>query len=196
LPVIVVAGPSEVQTAVDALKAGVVDFLEKPIGRDVLLASIERALVRGREAKQFNLERDAATDRLLKLTPRQRQVMDLIVAGHPSKNIAADIGVSQRTVEGHRAEVMRRMGARSMPALVRLAVAAAVGTPAPLSFDFGQAEGQLAPSSAHADRTCAQTPRSTPPVSETVDRGFQLFSMKMSATRRPGVGGKLRSPAA
>jgi FixJ family two-component response regulator len=144
LPVIVVAGPSEVQTAVDALKAGVVDFLEKPICCDVLLASVERALIRGRESEQFNLDHEAAADRLLELTPRQRQVMDLILAGHPSKNIAVDIGVSQRTVESHRAEVMRKTGARSMPALARLALAA-IGTRAPLSFDFGPTEGRHTP---------------------------------------------------
>jgi len=137
LPVIVVAGLSEVQTEVDALKAGVVDFLEKPIGYEVLVAGIERALVRWRELEQFNLNHEAAADRLLKLTPRQRQVMDPILGRHPSKNIAADIGVSQRTVESHRAEVMRKTGARSMPALARLAGAAASGTQAPLSFDFG-----------------------------------------------------------
>ena len=145
LPVIVVAGPSEVQTAVDALKAGVVDFLEKPIWCDVLLASVERALIRGRELEQFNFDHEAAADRLLELTPRQRQVMDLILAGHPSKNIAVDIGVSQRTVESHRAEVMRKTGARSMPALARLAAAAAIGTRAPLSFDFGPTKGRLTP---------------------------------------------------
>ena len=146
LPVIVVAEPGEVQTAVSALKAGVVDFLEKPICSGVLLASVERALVRGRASQQFNLDHDGAADRLRKLTPRQREVMDLILAGHPSKNIAADIGVSQRTVESHRAEVMRKMGARSMPALARLAGAAANGTPGPLSFDFGLADGRTAPS--------------------------------------------------
>ena len=143
LPVIVVAGPGEIRTAVDALKAGVVDFLEKPIECDGLLASIERALVRGRESKQSNLNQDAAVDRLLKLTPRQRQVMDLVLAGHPNKNIAADIGVSQRTVESHRAQVMRRTGAKSMPALARLATAATSGTVARLSFDFGLTDSQL-----------------------------------------------------
>ena len=145
LPVIVVAGHSDVQTAVDALKAGVVDFLEKPICCDVLLASVERALVRGRESQQLNFDHEDAANRLHGLTPRQRQVMDRILAGHPSKNIAADIGVSQRTVESHRAEVMRKMGVRSMPALVRLATAAAIGAAAPLSFHFAPACDQAEP---------------------------------------------------
>jgi two-component system CheB/CheR fusion protein len=143
LPVIVVAVPGAVQAAVDALKAGVVDFLEKPIDYEVLLASIERALARGRESEQLNLNHDTAADRLLALTPRQRQVMDLVLAGHPNKNIAADIGVSQRTVESHRAQVMRRTGAKSMPALARLATAAAVGSGARLSFDFARTDGKL-----------------------------------------------------
>jgi len=142
LPVIVVAGPSEVPTAVRALKAGAVDFLEKPNSCDVLMTSVERALVRGLESEHLNLDHEAAASRLHDLTPRQRQVMDLILAGHPNKNIAADIGVSQRTVESHRAEVMRKTGARSMPALARLAAAAVGGSTAPLSFDFGPTVGQ------------------------------------------------------
>ena len=139
LPVIVVAGPGEVRTAVDALKAGVVDFLEKPICRKTLLDSVEHALVRGRESRRLTVNHDAAANRLLHLTPRQRQVMDMILAGHPSKNIAADIGISQRTVESHRAEVMRKTGVRSMPALARFAAVAASGAAAPLSFHFESA---------------------------------------------------------
>jgi FixJ family two-component response regulator len=145
LPVIVVADRSEVQTAVAALKAGVVDFLEKPIRYETLFISVERALLLGRESQRINIDHDAAADRLGQLTQRQRQVMDLILAGHPSKNIAADIGISQRTVESHRAEVMRRTGTKSMPALARLAAAAAVSTPTPLAFDLGPAPGRLNP---------------------------------------------------
>jgi two-component system CheB/CheR fusion protein len=87
----------------------------------------------------LNTEHEAAANRLLALTPRQRQVMDLILAGHPSKNIAVDIGISQRTVESHRAAVMKKAGVRSMPALARLAAAAAIAADAPLSFHFGPA---------------------------------------------------------
>jgi FixJ family two-component response regulator len=140
VPVIIVAGPSEVPTAVRALKAGAVDFLEKPIRCTVLLASLERALVMGREAERSNADHVAAANRLLDLTPRQRQVMEMILAGHPSKNIAADIGVSQRTVESHRAEVMRRTGAKSMPALARLAAAAIAVSATPLSFHFERSD--------------------------------------------------------
>ena len=144
LPVIVVAGPCDVHTAVEALKAGVVDFLEKPIGCDDLLSSVERALVRAREQDRLKLDHDAAAKRLLALTPRQRQVMDLILAGHPSKNIATDIGVSQRTVESHRAEVMRKTGAKSMPALAQLAAKATFEASTPLRFDFGPPGGHAA----------------------------------------------------
>ncbi len=69
--------------------------------------------------------RETAASRLSGLTPRQRQIMDLVLDGHPSKNIAADLGISQRTVENHRAEIMRKTGAKSLPALARLALAAA-----------------------------------------------------------------------
>ena len=67
-------------------------------------------------------------DALAGLTPRQRQIMDLVLAGHPSKNIAADLGISQRTVENHRAAVMKKTGSNSLPALIRLALAADPGT--------------------------------------------------------------------
>jgi len=69
--------------------------------------------------------RETAANHIAALTPRQRQIMDLVLAGHPSKNIAADLGISQRTVETHRASIMKKTGAKSLPALARLAVAAA-----------------------------------------------------------------------
>ncbi|WP_375459267.1 response regulator [uncultured Enterovirga sp.] len=124
LPAIMITGSSDVRMAVQAMKAGATDFIEKPIGRNDLLASIERALEQSRDrAKVFAL-RENATKLVARLTPRQREIMHLVLAGHPSKNIAADLGISQRTVENHRAAIMKKTGSRSLPELARLALAA------------------------------------------------------------------------
>ena len=125
LPSIMITGRSDVITAVQAMKAGASDFIEKPVARDELLASIRRALEQPRDSVRQSAYRKAAASRIAKLTTRQRQIMDLILEGHPNKNIAADLGLSQRSVENHRAAVMRKTGAKSLPALARLALAAA-----------------------------------------------------------------------
>ena len=124
LPTVMITGNSDVHIAVQAMKAGASDFIEKPIGHGELLASVERALEQSRDANKLSAWRQEATSHIASLTPRQRQIMDLVLAGQPSKNIAADLGISQRTVENHRAEIMKRTGSRSLPALARLAVAA------------------------------------------------------------------------
>ena len=120
-----ITGNSDVPMAVQAMKAGASDFIEKPVGRDELLASVERALEQSQDTTKLSAWRRDASERLGKLTPRQRQIMDMVLAGHPSKNIAADLSLSQRTVENHRASIMKKMGAKSLPALARLALAAA-----------------------------------------------------------------------
>jgi len=123
LPTVVVSGRSDIPQAVQSMKAGASDFIEKPIDPDALLLSVEVALA---QAKQINAacgRKEAAADHLAHLTPRQSQIMTLVLAGHPSKNIAADLGISQRTVENHRASIMHKTGAASLPALARLAVA-------------------------------------------------------------------------
>ena len=125
LPTIVITGSGDVPMAVEAMKAGAVDFIEKPIGHVELLASIERALDKNVNATALSLPRDTALACVASLTGRQRQIMDLVLAGHPSKNIAADLGISQRTVDNHRAAIMRKTGSKSLPALIRLAIAAA-----------------------------------------------------------------------
>jgi two-component system CheB/CheR fusion protein len=95
-------GDSDVSMAVEAMKAGATDFLEKPIGREELIASLQRALELSRDSNKSLEWRETAAAHLAGLTPRQHQVMELVLAGHPSKNIAADLGISQRTVENHR----------------------------------------------------------------------------------------------
>jgi len=125
VPAIMISGQNDVPIAVEAMKAGASDVLQKPIRGVELLEGVRRALELSREsAKRLQWHKQAA-DHLVGLTRRQHQIMAMVLAGHPSKNIAADLGISQRTVENHRASIMRKSGMRSLPALARLAVAAA-----------------------------------------------------------------------
>jgi two-component system CheB/CheR fusion protein len=124
LPAIMITGQGDVPMAVEAMKVGAADFIEKPIRRNELFASIARALEHTRDLTKASVSREAAATRLAGLTARQRQIMELVLAGHPSKNIAADLGISQRTVENHRAAVMKKTGSHSLSALIRLALAA------------------------------------------------------------------------
>src|SRR6185312_3390934 len=125
LPAIMITGNGDVPMAVQAMKAGALDFIEKPFNQSDLRASVERALEQSRDSGKLLAWREAAANHIAALTPRQRQIMDLVLSGHPSKNIAADLGISQRTVETHRASIMKKTGAKSLPSLARLAVAAA-----------------------------------------------------------------------
>lgn len=122
---VMITGGSDIRMAVEAMKAGALDFIEKPIGRDMLLSIVARALGVARDTERRVARQQAAVEHVAGLTERQRQIMELVLAGHPSKNIAADLGISQRTVENHRAAIMKKTGARSLPELARLAVAAA-----------------------------------------------------------------------
>jgi two-component system CheB/CheR fusion protein len=125
LPVVMVTGKGDVSIAVQAMKSGALDFIEKPVSAAQLHAAIARALQVARDTGKLRVMRDNAAEHIAGLTPRQREVMDLVLAGHPSKNIAADLRISQRTVENHRAAIMKRTETRSLPELARLAVAAA-----------------------------------------------------------------------
>jgi two-component system CheB/CheR fusion protein len=124
LPAIMITGNGDVHMAVRAMRAGAVDFIEKPVGNAELLASIDHALEQTRDSAKRAAWREAAAARLAGLTARQRQILELVLVGHPSKNIAADLGISQRTVENHRNAIMHKTGSKSLPALVRLALAA------------------------------------------------------------------------
>jgi two-component system CheB/CheR fusion protein len=129
LPAIMITGNGDVPMAVQAMKAGALDFIEKPFNHSDLRASVERALEQSRDSGKLLVWREAAAKHIAALTPRQRQIMDLVLSGHPSKNIAADLAISQRTVETHRASIMKKTGAKSLPALARLALAAASNEP-------------------------------------------------------------------
>jgi two-component system CheB/CheR fusion protein len=130
LPSIMITGESDVAMAVQAMKAGAMDLLEKPVVGTDLLDGVEHALELSRDSAKLAARRQNAADQLTTLTVRQRQIMTMILAGEPSKNIAADLGISQRTVENHRASIMHKTGSRSLPALARLAVTAVWQEPA------------------------------------------------------------------
>jgi two-component system CheB/CheR fusion protein len=124
LPSIMITGRSDVPTAVQAMQAGALNFIEKPVSRTELIASVGQALEQARDTFHTDEQREDAIKHVASLTPRQHEIMTLVLAGHPSKNIAADLGISQRTAENHRACIMKKMGAKSLPALARRAMAA------------------------------------------------------------------------
>ncbi len=129
LPVIVITGHGDVPLAVQAMKAGAVDFIEKPFSDDVILASIETAVARERRGAGPSAIVGEFGNRLARLTPREREVFHQLIVGHPNKVIAYNLGISARTVEIHRARVMEKMEVRSLPELVRLAIEAGVEMP-------------------------------------------------------------------
>ncbi len=121
LPIIFITGHGDVPMAVDAMKSGALDFIQKPFRDQDLLDRINQALQADSERRQSCEERSVVRARLAALTPREREVMDRVVKGQANKVIALDLGVSQRTVEIHRARVMQKMHARSLAELVTLA---------------------------------------------------------------------------
>src|SRR5215470_19199230 len=126
LPVIVITGHGDVPLAVEAMKFGAVDFLEKPFNDDVLLASVRSALDRSEKDARLGVEHAELNDRIATLSNREREVLEGLVAGHPNKIIAYDLGISPRTVEIYRANVMTKMKAPSLSELVRMALIAGV----------------------------------------------------------------------
>ncbi|MDE2181593.1 MAG: response regulator [Alphaproteobacteria bacterium] len=119
LQVIVMTGHGDIPIAVEAMKTGAVDFLEKPFEDTVLLKSVEGAIARASSAMSHTKQAEEAGSRLSSLTERERQVLDMIVAGKANKVIAYELAISPRTVEIHRARVMEKMGAVNLADLVR-----------------------------------------------------------------------------
>lgn len=120
LPVVVMTGHGDVPLAVEAMKAGAVDFIEKPFNDEALLSAIRVALERHGSDARRGTEIAAIKGKLASLSPREREVLDGLLAGLPNKTIAYDLKISARTVEVHRANLMTRMGARSVADLVRM----------------------------------------------------------------------------
>jgi two-component system response regulator FixJ len=123
LPAIVITGHGDVPMAVEAMRAGALDFIEKPFEDQVLIDAIGRAATQLEETRSGTNDIAAIQARLKELTEREQQVLSGVVAGHANKTIAYDLNISPRTVEVHRANVMAKMHARSLPELVRMALA-------------------------------------------------------------------------
>lgn len=123
-PVIVITGHADVPMAIQAMKAGVSDFIEKPFADDAILSAIATALQNRQAAAGAEGARRDIVDRMASLSGREREVLDALVEGKPNKIIAYDLGISARTVEVYRANVMSKMQVKSLSELVRLALAA------------------------------------------------------------------------
>lgn len=124
VPIVFVTGHADVPVAVRAMRAGAIDFVEKPFEADVILDAVERALAHAAARREQASAAAAARARVSQLTEREREVFELLVEGHPNKVIAANLNISPRTVEIHRSRVMDKTGARSLSDLVRMALAA------------------------------------------------------------------------
>jgi RNA polymerase sigma factor (sigma-70 family) len=120
VPIIFITGRGSIPMSVQAMKGGALDFLKKPVDGDLLLESIQRALARSREALARAAEHSDVARRLARLTPREREVLELVVAGMLNKQIAAELGAAEKTVKVHRGRVMKKMEADSVADLVRM----------------------------------------------------------------------------
>lgn len=126
LPIIFITGHGDIAMGVRAMKRGAVDFIEKPFQDQVLLDAIHSALGRATELHEAARTRDEARQRVASLTPREREVLALVVEGLANKQIAAQLGTAEQTIKMHRGRLMKKMDANSLPALVRLAQLAGV----------------------------------------------------------------------
>lgn len=122
LPVIIITGHADVPMAVRALKSGAHDFIEKPFNDQVLLERVQRALEQGDEDRMIEDRRRMIDDRIATLTPRERQVMEMVVNGMANKQVAAELGLSEKTIEVHRKHVMDKMQAGNVADLIRMAM--------------------------------------------------------------------------
>ena len=131
LPIIFITGHGDVPMAVEAMQHGAMDFIQKPFRDQDLLDRINQALEKDRAARELLGNRERIRMRIAELTPREREVLDLVTRGKPNKVIAGDLALSQRTVEIHRSRVMEKMGATSLAQLVRMIIEANANGPVP-----------------------------------------------------------------
>lgn len=127
-PIIIMTGYAKVPMAVRALKGGAIDFIQKPFGDEALLERVRQAIELDRRTRRERIECASFVAQLARLTPREREVMNLVVAGKPNKIIAGDLGISPKTVEIHRGRVMEKLQVDSVAELVRLSLLCDTGT--------------------------------------------------------------------
>ncbi len=139
VPVVIMTGHGDVPMAVQAMKEGAVDFVEKPFKNDVLLDRVKEGLKRDVESRANHKQVEEAASRIASLTQREREVMDLLIQGKRNKTIASELGISNRTVEAHRAKIMEKMQAHSISDIMRLTYAASGPGAAPPSGAPGHA---------------------------------------------------------
>ena len=120
IPILILTGHGDVQVAVHAMKAGAVDFIEKPFNNELLLDRVQNAVAESVEADSTRVRRDQIMGRVELLTPREHQVLDIVAAGETNKGIARRLDISEKTVEIHRARVMEKMQAKSLADLVKM----------------------------------------------------------------------------
>ena len=128
LPIVFLSGRGDIAATVQAMKHGATDFLTKPVDDTELLAAIQEALATDRQRRRSHDERDRIAERLALLTERERQVLEQVVAGCLNKQIAAELGTAEKTIKFHRANLMRKMGVRSVAELAKLAARAGIGS--------------------------------------------------------------------
>jgi FixJ family two-component response regulator len=131
LPIVFISGHGDIPAAVQAMKAGAVDFLPKPFDREPLLEAVRRALAQHECARQEEADRAKVRQRAESLSAREREVMALVVTGLLNKQVGHRLGVTEQTVKAHRARVMRKMQADSLAQLVRLAEKLGIASPPP-----------------------------------------------------------------
>jgi FixJ family two-component response regulator len=119
-PIIFITGQGDIATSVQAMKAGAIDFLTKPVREEELVAAVRRALERDRATREEEARLASVGERLASLTPREQEVLSSVVAGRLNKQIAAELGIAEKTVKVHRARVMAKMAVRSVAELVRI----------------------------------------------------------------------------
>lgn len=127
LPIIILTGHGDVQIAVQAMRAGAVDFIEKPFNNELLLDRVQMAVAQSVDAANARAKQDEFATRMNSLTPREHDVLDLVVTGETNKGVARRLGISEKTVEVHRARVMAKMQAKSLADLVRIVTISDVG---------------------------------------------------------------------
>ncbi len=150
VPIVFVSAHGDMQTAVDAMKAGAADFLTKPIDAGVLFEATTRAIEHAHRLFEQREQRTELQHRLETLTPREREVMALVVAGRPNKLVADELGAAEKTIKIHRARVMEKMKVRSLAELVRLTTSTGIDAPVLLSTQSSRTRPSVQPAGREA----------------------------------------------